>query len=77
MVKFDCRQHPGCPSRARTPLGQRAFRVHDPDGHIVELGEPMPVVIHRLLGQGMTPAAVAKQTGMPLAIVEQVAATPV
>jgi len=59
------------------PWGQRAFRVHDPDGHIVELGEPMPVVIHRLLGQGMTPAAVAKQTGMPLAIVEQVAATPV
>jgi catechol 2,3-dioxygenase-like lactoylglutathione lyase family enzyme len=55
------------------PWGQRVFRVYDPDGHIVEIAEPMPVVIGRLLAQGMTPAAVAERTGMPLAIVEQVA----
>ena len=24
----------------REPWGQRVFRFHDPDGHIVELGEP-------------------------------------
>jgi catechol 2,3-dioxygenase-like lactoylglutathione lyase family enzyme len=56
------------------PWGQRVLRVYDPDGHIVEIGEPMPLVIRRLLAQGMAPAAVAQQTGMPLAIVEQVAA---
>jgi catechol 2,3-dioxygenase-like lactoylglutathione lyase family enzyme len=27
------------------PWGQRVFHVYDPDGHIVELGEPMSAVI--------------------------------
>ena len=56
------------------PWGQRVFRVYDPDGHIVEVGEPMSEVIARLLGEGKSAEAVAKQTGMPLEIVEQVAA---
>jgi catechol 2,3-dioxygenase-like lactoylglutathione lyase family enzyme len=55
------------------PWGQRVFRVYDPDGHIVELGEPMPVVIRRFLGQGMSPEEVAKRTSMPLQIVEHIA----
>jgi catechol 2,3-dioxygenase-like lactoylglutathione lyase family enzyme len=53
------------------PWGQRAFRVYDPDGHIVELGEPMPVVILRLSSEGMPAEAIAERTGMPLAIVQQ------
>ena len=55
------------------PWGQCVFRVYDPDGHIVEVGEPMPVVIQRFLAQGMTPEAVAERTSMPLEIVRQVA----
>jgi catechol 2,3-dioxygenase-like lactoylglutathione lyase family enzyme len=55
------------------PWGQRAFRIYDPDGHIVELGEPMPAVIARLLGEGLSAGAVAERTGMPLEIVEQIA----
>ncbi|MBN1579916.1 MAG: VOC family protein [Anaerolineae bacterium] len=55
------------------PWGQRAFRVYDPDGHIVELGEPMPAVIVRLFGEGMSAKAVAERTGMPLDIVKQIA----
>ena len=55
------------------PWGQCVFRVYDPDGHIVEIGEPMPVVIQRFLAQGMTPEAVAERTSMPLDIVRQVA----
>lgn len=55
------------------PWGQRVLRVHDPDGHIVELGEPMPAVIVRYLSEGMTPEAVAKRTAMPLDIVERIA----
>jgi catechol 2,3-dioxygenase-like lactoylglutathione lyase family enzyme len=56
------------------PWGQCVFRVYDPDGHIVEVGEPMPEVIQRFLKQGMTAEAVAEKTSMPLEIVQQVAA---
>lgn len=51
------------------PWGQRVFRVCDPDGHIVEIGEPMPVVIHRYSAQGMTPDDISARTSMPVEIV--------
>jgi hypothetical protein len=54
------------------PWGQNVFRVYDPDGHIVEVGEPMPVVIQQFLAQGMTPEAVAERTSMLLEIVRQI-----
>ena len=55
------------------PWGQRVLRVYDPDGHIVELGEPMAVVIRRFLDRGMAVEAVAERTSMPLAIVRDIA----
>jgi catechol 2,3-dioxygenase-like lactoylglutathione lyase family enzyme len=55
------------------PWGQRALRVYDPDGHIVEVGEPMPVVIERLLDAGDTVEAVIQRTGMPREMVETIA----
>ena len=55
------------------PWGKRIFRVRDPDGHIVAIGEHMSAVIARLLGQGMSARAVAERTGMSLKIVEQAA----
>jgi hypothetical protein len=55
------------------PWGQRVFRVHDPDGHIVGVGEPIPAVIGRLLGGGMSAEAVAERTAVRLEIVEQIA----
>ena len=54
------------------PWGQRVFRVHDPDGHVVEVGEPISATILRYHAQGMDAAAVAERTSMPLEIVEQV-----
>jgi catechol 2,3-dioxygenase-like lactoylglutathione lyase family enzyme len=54
------------------PWGQRAFRVLDPDGHIVEIGEPIPAVIVRLLNQGMSVQAVAERTGMPVDMIEPI-----
>lgn len=56
------------------PWGQCVFRVYDPDGHIVEIGEPMPVVIRRFLAQGMSPEAVAEKTSMPTEIIQQMVA---
>lgn len=55
------------------PWGKRILRVHDPDGHIVAVGEPMTAVVARLLGQGMSAKAVAKRTAMPLEMVVQIA----
>ena len=51
------------------PWGQRVLRVYDPDRHLVELGEPMSVVIRRFLQIGMRPEEVAERTSMPLEIV--------
>lgn len=34
--------------------GQRVVRFYDPDGHLVEVGEDMAMVIRRFLASGMT-----------------------
>lgn len=57
------------------PWGQRVLRVYDPDGHLVELGEPMEVVVRRFLAAGLTVEAVATRTAMPPAVVAQLAGT--
>ncbi len=55
------------------PWGQRVFRTYDPDGYIVELAEPMEIVIKRYLTQGLSIDDTAKRTSMPLDIVKDVA----
>lgn len=57
------------------PWGQRVIRFYDPDRHIVEVGEPMPVVIVRYLAQGMSVEEIVQRTFMPLEIVKQIAAS--
>ncbi|MFV0350647.1 MAG: VOC family protein [Halodesulfovibrio sp.] len=47
------------------PWGQRCFRVKDPDGYVVELAEPMPVVVQRCLDSGMTVEETAARTMLP------------
>ena len=34
--------------------GQRVVRFYDPDGHIIEVGEDLKMVIRRFLAAGMT-----------------------
>jgi catechol 2,3-dioxygenase-like lactoylglutathione lyase family enzyme len=55
------------------PWGQRVFRFYDPDGHVVEIGEPISATIRRLLEQGLSPEQVAQRSSMSLEIVNQVA----
>lgn len=55
------------------PWGQRCFRILDPDGHIVEIGEPMGAVIQRLLGEGLDAEEVARRTMAPLQVVKKMA----
>jgi catechol 2,3-dioxygenase-like lactoylglutathione lyase family enzyme len=55
------------------PWGQRVLRVCDPDGHLVEIGESMSVVVRRLLDGGADVGAVASHTAMPLEFVQRIA----
>lgn len=57
------------------PWGQRGFRLHDPDGHIVEVGEPLPVLIKRLLNEGLSPEEVTERTSIPVEFVREVVKT--
>jgi catechol 2,3-dioxygenase-like lactoylglutathione lyase family enzyme len=54
------------------PWGQRVGRIYDPDGHLVEFGEPMWVVVRRFAAQGLTPEEIAPRTSMPLPIVKEI-----
>jgi hypothetical protein len=54
------------------PWGQRVFRVRDPDGRIIELGEPMWVVVKRFLARGMTLKEIAARTTMPLEVIKHI-----
>jgi len=55
------------------PWGQRVVRVYDPDGHIVEVGEPIPVFVARFLAQGMSVQDAAERTSVPLDVVRRIA----
>lgn len=48
------------------PWGQRAVRIEDPDGHYIEIGEHLGVVINRFRGEGMNDEAVADRMAIPL-----------
>lgn len=53
------------------PWAQRVLRCYDPDGYIVELAEPMPMVARRLAASGLSKEVIGERMMMPLAYVEQ------
>lgn len=55
------------------PWCQRCLRVYDPDRYIVEIGEPMPIVIKRLLAGGLNLEEIAAKTYMPLDMIKKMA----
>lgn len=55
------------------PWSQRCFRIQDPDGHLVEVGEPMTLVIRRLLDTGLSAQEVSDRTMAPLEMVQAAA----
>jgi len=54
--------------------GQRVVRFRDPDGHIIEVGEPMELVCRRFLSAGLTVGQTAARSQMPLEFVRRCAA---
>ena len=54
------------------PWGQRCFRVKDPEGHILEVAEPMEAVFRRLRDQGKSEQEIVAATEMDPAFVHRV-----
>lgn len=54
------------------PWGQRAFRIYDPDKHIIEFGEPMESVVLRLHNEGLDLNAIVGKSLMPLEFIKNV-----
>jgi catechol 2,3-dioxygenase-like lactoylglutathione lyase family enzyme len=55
------------------PWGQQVFRVLDPSGHMVEIGEPMTAVVERFLQKGMSLEQIAQRTLLSLEAVKEIA----
>lgn len=52
--------------------GQRVVRFYDPDNHILEVGEPLPVVVKRFLSQGLTIEETAARMDIPVDFVKSI-----
>ena len=51
--------------------GQRVVRFYDPDGHIIEVGEDMGIVVRRFINDGLSVAETAARMGVSTAYIEQ------
>jgi catechol 2,3-dioxygenase-like lactoylglutathione lyase family enzyme len=51
------------------PWGQQGFRIYDPDGFIIEVSEPLPVMVQRFIKEGYSMAQIAEKSGMPESLV--------
>ena len=54
------------------PWGQRAFRIYDPDSHIIEFAESMESVVKRLNSDGVEIEEISKKTMMPIEFIKMV-----
>jgi catechol 2,3-dioxygenase-like lactoylglutathione lyase family enzyme len=54
------------------PWGQKAFRVYDPDNHIIEFAETMESVVRRLDTEGISLEEISKKSMMPLEFIKLV-----
>jgi catechol 2,3-dioxygenase-like lactoylglutathione lyase family enzyme len=51
------------------PWGQMVFRMFDPDGHVIEIAEPLNHTIQRFLDAGYSHEQVSEVTHIPLEMV--------
>jgi catechol 2,3-dioxygenase-like lactoylglutathione lyase family enzyme len=51
------------------PWGQRVMRFYDPDGYIIEVGEPLEFVVRRFAGQGLSVEEISEKSSMPVEFV--------
>ena len=51
--------------------GQRVIRFYDLDGHLIEVGEDMKMVVRRFLNTGMTMEEVSERMNVPIGDLER------
>lgn len=51
--------------------GQRVVRFYDPDGHLIEVGEEMKMVVNRFLASGMSMAEVSQKMDVSVGDLEK------
>lgn len=56
------------------PWGQRVVRFYDPDGHLLEVGDSMKVVVKKMLRGGMSIVEVTEKSMFPLSFIEECSA---
>lgn len=54
------------------PWGQRNIRFYDPDGFIIEVGEPIPVFVKRMREEGLSLEEVIEKSQMPAEEVKRI-----
>ena len=54
------------------PWAQRVMRFYDPIGTLIEVGEDMSIVIHRLQSQGMSLEQVSERIGFSVPMIEEI-----
>lgn len=54
------------------PWGQRVMRFYDPDGYIIEVGEPLEFVVRRFASQGLSTGEIAERSSVPVEFVKMV-----
>ena len=53
------------------PWGQRTFRVYDPDGNILDIGETHEAAVRRMIADGMPREKVAEKICLPLETIDR------
>lgn len=54
------------------PWGQRVMRFYDPDGYIIEVGEPLEFVVRRFAAQGLSIEEISEKSSTPVEFVKMV-----
>lgn len=54
------------------PWGQRVMRFYDPDDYIIEVGEPLDIVVKRFASQELAIKEISERSSMPVEFVEMV-----
>ncbi|MBP1048399.1 VOC family protein [Enterococcus sp. BWM-S5] len=54
------------------PWGQKVARLYDPDGHIIEVGEDLKIMVKRLYKEGLTIDELADKTYMEKGMIEKI-----
>ena len=54
------------------PWGQQTFRFFDPDGHLIEVGEPLATFVTNMSKKGLTIEKINQKSGVPIETIKMI-----